>query len=351
MSISTRALTYVGAAMFALSAMAGAALSQDKMKFVFGTSHPPHVGPGIAFDKKMKPLFDQHSNGRIAVDLHFSRAICAEQVCVEMMRLGQVDMGTISAANLGAFGRAVDFLTLPYLFENQMAALPAIEGWLNDEINKLTHSVMGVHVWGWAPVCGQRQLLQDVRNVKVPSDLKGIKLRVTKSPTEFTLISDWGAVAVPYDWAAVYQGIQSGVVNGLFLPDCHLWSEKFHEIIDFSTRVNGSWNLNLLVMDLKRYKELPDWARGAVDKTGIAITKEIFANDDAWLAESRKILESKGVVTFHVPNEEESKLWRKGAVGAWIQAKGQYDPALVKRILEAQGKMDFVKELQAAGAL
>ena len=98
------------------------------------------------------------------------------------MRLGQVDMGTISAANLGAFGRAVDFLTLPYLFENQMAALPAIEGWLNDEINKLTHSQMGVHIWGWVPVCGQRQLLQDVRLVKVPGDLKGIKLVSRKAP-------------------------------------------------------------------------------------------------------------------------------------------------------------------------
>ena len=351
MSMFIRVPALVGIVLFASSAMAGAALAQDQEKFVFGTSHPPHVGPGIVFDKQMKSLFDQHSGGRISVDLHFSRAICSEQVCVEMMRLGQVDMGTISAANLGAFGRAVDFLTLPYLFENQMAALPAIEGWLNDEINKLTHSQMGVHIWGWVPVCGQRQLLQDVRLVKVPGDLKGIKLRVTKSPTEFTLISDWGAVAVPYDWAAVYQGIQSGVVNGLFLPDCHLWSEKFHEIIDFSTRVNGSWNLNLLVMDLKRYEELPNWAGEAVDRTGVAITKEIFANDDAWLAESRKILESKGVVTFHVPNEEEVKLWRKGAVGAWIQSKGQYDPALVARILNAQGKMDFVKELEAAGAL
>ncbi len=54
---------------------------------------------------------------------------------------------------------------------------------------------------------------------------------------------------------------------------------------------------------------------------------------------------------FHVPNEEEVKLWRKGVVGAWVQSKGQYDPVLVTRILNAQGKMDFVKELEAAGTL
>ena len=31
------------------------------------------------------------------------------------------------------------------------------------------------------------------------------------------LIKNWGAVPVPYDWAQLYQGLQTGVVSGQYV--------------------------------------------------------------------------------------------------------------------------------------
>jgi len=45
------------------------------------------------------------------------------------------------------------------------------------------------------------------------------------------------------------------------------------------------------------------------------------------------------------------KLWRAGAVDAWLNAKGAYDPATAERVLKEQGLDDFIVTLKEAGAL
>ena len=44
-------------------------------------------------------------------------------------------------------------------------------------------------------------------------------------------------------------------------------------------------------------------------------------------------------------------MWREGAVGAWKNAKGTFDPVLAERALSEQGMDEFIATLKAAGAL
>ena len=61
---------------------------------------------------------------------------------------------------------------------------------------------------------------------------------------------------------------------------------------------------------------------------------------------------NKAVVTeWYRPNEDELKLWRAGAVEAWLNAKGTYDAATAQQVLEEQGMTDFIALLKKAGAL
>ena len=43
--------------------------------------------------------------------------------------------------------------------------------------------------------------------------------------------------------------------------------------------------------------------------------------------------------------------WRKGAIGAWKNAKGTFDPAKAERVLAEQNLYDFIDALKEAGAL
>jgi len=44
-------------------------------------------------------------------------------------------------------------------------------------------------------------------------------------------------------------------------------------------------------------------------------------------------------------------LWREGAIGAWKDAKGTFNPELAERALSEQGMDDFIATLKEAGAL
>ena len=54
---------------------------------------------------------------------------------------------------------------------------------------------------------------------------------------------------------------------------------------------------------------------------------------------------------WYVPSEAEMTKWRSGAIGAWLDAKGTFEPEVAKRVLLEQGMDGFVAQLEKAGAL
>lgn len=57
------------------------------------------------------------------------------------------------------------------------------------------------------------------------------------------------------------------------------------------------------------------------------------------------------ITEWYEPNDAEMALWRAGAVGAWKNARGTYDPKLAERALAEQGLDDFIATLKQADAL
>jgi hypothetical protein len=52
-----------------------------------------------------------------------------------------------------------------------------------------------------------------------------------------------------------------------------------------------------------------------------------------------------------VPSAAELSQWREGASGAWLDAKGTFEPDGARRVLQEQGMDGFVAQLEKAGAL
>ena len=197
---------------------------------------------------------------------------------------------------------------------------------------------------------GFRHLGNARGSVKHPNDLKGVKMRVTKSPIEYTLIKTWGGVPVPYDWTQLYQGLQTGVVEGQYVQVPWQRIAKLHEVTKYYTEVGGAWGGNHISMDLRQYKKLSDqevaWLREAMTNFG----NEARASDQAWTKETIEKMKQE-ITEWYVPTDAEMAAWRKGAVGAWVGAKGTYDKKLAERALAEQGLNDFIASLKEAGAL
>lgn len=334
---------------FAAALATQSAWAQERLKLSIGSTTSPAWSLGKGLHNIMKPNLEKYSGGRIELTIHGGGALCNEQGCVEQMKLGQIDMATLSSGNVGAFGTAFDVINLPYVFQDGDTANRILNAWLAKELSQRAEKEMKVHTIALVPVGGFRNIVNTQREARVPQDLKGLKIRVTKSPTEFNLVKAWGAVPVPYDWAQLYEGLQSGVVQGMYLQDAFTSAGKFFEVVKFVTEVNGAYSAHPILMDLGRYNKLPQWAKDALDKVGADLMRESYALDVAWVKTAEQAMQGK--VKSYKPNPAEMAQWHKGAKDAWVAVKGTYDPKLAQRILEEQGQKDLIADLKAAKAL
>lgn len=331
-----------------LLAAVGIACAQDTMRLTLAHGNPPTIPTTYWFDYLGSKL-TEYSGGKITVNLQGAGTLCSEHKCVEQAKLGQIDIGSVSGGNIGAFGQTVDILNLPYIFKDDAAAEKLINGWLGDELSRRAENELGLHFIAIIPSLGFRNLDNSKREIRVPADTKGIKFRVTKSPVELNLVRTWGGTAVPYDWAQLYDGLQSGVVDGMYIPDAYVAGQKFYEVSKFITETGGGWNTHILFMDKKRYDGLPPATRKIIDRIGSEIKARSFKIDAEWTAKEMKVLEGK--VKIYQPTPAELQQWYGGAPPAWASVKGTYDPALARRVLQEQGQDELIKKLQAAGAL
>lgn len=305
---------------------------------------------GDAIDQALIPKAAELSGGDIVVEPHYRKSLCGEQKCGEQANQGLLQLWTSSTANFGNFGTALSIFDLPYIFKDIASADRISEQWMSDmqcaEAAETTgHICFVVYSSG-----GFRELGNATRPVHVPDDMKGLKWRVTKSPIEYTLIKNWGASPVPYDWTQLYQGLQTGVVEGQYvaIPWQHI--AKLHEVAKYYTKIGGSWSGNQISMDVAQYNALSPEEQKWVQESTQAFGESVRELDQKWVEDG--IAAIKGdIKEWYEPNEEEMKLWRAGAVGAWKDAKGTYDPALAERALAEQGLDDFIATLKKAGAL
>ncbi len=305
---------------------------------------------GDAIDQALIPTLEEVSGGKMSIEPHYRKSLCSEQSCGEQANQGLIQLWTSSTANFGNFGTALAIFDLPYIFKSIEDADRISSNWLAKKqcdiaAEEAGHVCLTVYSSG-----GFRQLGNAHGPVHVPSDMEGVKWRVTKSPIEYTLIKNWGAVPVPYDWAQLYQGLQTGVVSGQYVATPWQHVAKLHEVAKYFTEIGGSWSGNQLSMDKRQYDKLTDQEKEWLHAAAKAFGQKVQDLDRAWVEAGETAIKAE-IKEWYVPTEAELVKWRAGAIDAWLNAKGSFDPATAERVLQEQGMDDFIAQLKAAGAL
>ncbi len=346
--MNIRALIKPAATAMALLLMANGALADKVLKL--GTVGRLGMPIGDAIDQAFIPTLEKVSGGKLKVEPHYRGSLCGEQTCGEQANQGLLQLWTSSTANFGSFGTELAIFDLPYIFKSIEDADRISREWLSDRQCKLAAETTGHVCLVVYSSGGFRQLGNAQRPVHVPSDMEGIKWRVTKSPIEYTLIKNWGAVPVPYDWTQLYQGLQTGVVSGQYVAVPWQHIAKLHEVAKYFTEIGGAWSGNQLAMDARQYNALTDEEKEWLHIAAKAFGDRVSELDRQWVADGEEAIKGS-IEEWYVPTDDELSMWRQGAISAWLDAKGTFDPEVAERILKDQGMDDFIAQLKEAGAL
>ncbi|NKB64961.1 MAG: C4-dicarboxylate ABC transporter substrate-binding protein [Gammaproteobacteria bacterium] len=302
---------------------------------------------GDAIEQALIPTATEVSGGKMIIEPHYRGSLCGEQKCGEQANQGLLQLWTSSTAN---FGTALSIFDLPYIFKDIPSADKISKDWMSDLQCEEAAKTAGHRCFVVYSSGGFREMGNTVKPVHTPADLKGIKWRVTKSPIEYTLIKNWGAIPVPYDWTQLYQGLQTGVVEGQYVAIPWQHVAKLHEVAKYFTKIGGSWSGNQISMDVTQYEALSAEEKEWIHTASQAFGESVRQLDQKWVEDGVTAIKSE-IKEWYEPTDEEMALWREGAIDAWKNAKGTFDPALAEKALAEQGLDDFIAKLKAAGAL
>lgn len=181
-----------------------------------------------------KRLVELKSRNRITVKIYPNCQLGAESEQFQSVSENIIQMTLASGGILGSFVPEYMAFTIPYLFDSFEILQDTLESPVGKEFNDLMIKKVNVRVLAWG-YFGQRHFTNNVRPIKSPSDLKGLKIRVTETPDMIKMIESMGAQPVPINYSELYTSLQQGVVDGQENPYSVIEAAKLYEVQKYLT--------------------------------------------------------------------------------------------------------------------
>lgn len=176
-------------------------------------------------------LVEKKTNGRIKVVVGGSSQYADDVEALTSMRLGVL---AFSANSQGATSNVVPqfaVLGLPFLFQDLPQAWKVMDGPFGDELRKYAAQRGLVLLALWDN--GIRHASNNVRPIRTPEDLAGVKIRTPADPITVEIFQALGANPTPLPFSELYIALQQGVVDGQENPLMNIYSSKLHEVQKF----------------------------------------------------------------------------------------------------------------------
>ena len=174
-------------------------------------------------------LVEKGTNGEVEVQAHHASALGNEREALEGVRMGTIQMGTLSSGPAPGFFAPVMAFDVPYLFSSAPAAWNAFDGDFGQEFSDAFLQKTGVRILGITEN-GYRHFTNAVREVKTPADMKGLKIRTMENPLHMEMVKAMGADPTPIAFGELYMALQQKVVDGMECPIVLIHDMKFYEV-------------------------------------------------------------------------------------------------------------------------
>lgn len=204
-TIVAGALALTATAALAMPALAQGKAATLKIGWTSTDSAQDPYGIGAKlFKEKVEALVP----GQVQVSLFPNRQIGDEKELLEGMRFGTVDMGVITNAVIANLETGFQVNDLPFLYADEAQARRVLDGPVGQEL-KDRLAKKGVIALGFMEG-GFRSMLNNVRPVVNPEDVKGVKYRVMQNPVFIDMFASLGGNAIPMAWGEVFTAVQQG---------------------------------------------------------------------------------------------------------------------------------------------
>jgi tripartite ATP-independent transporter DctP family solute receptor len=278
--LSTRGLLrLIVAASLAACALAGAGAAQAQTKTLLRISTPavPDDWHGKMWSV-FKEVLDKSAPGEFDVQINLNATLFKQGTEPAAMARGNLELSSISAFDIAKQVPEFSIFTAGYVIRDPQHQAKVFAGPVGQEMFKLASDKMDVTLL--TPIyLGTRQInLRDVRPVRTPADLKGVKLRMPGSKEWLFLGEALGATATPLAFGEVYLGLKTGTIDGQDNPLPTVRAAKFYEVTKQLVLTNHLVDGIFIAISDKAWKALSDSQRQKVQAAANAAAQ--YNNDN-----------------------------------------------------------------------
>lgn len=132
------------------------------------------------------------------------------------------------------------------------------------------------------------------KELREPKDARGLKFRVQNSEVLDAQFKALKAVPRKMAFGEMYQGLQTGVVNGAENPYSNIYSQKIHEVQKFITESNHGLLSYMVIVNTNFWNSIPEDIRAELSKILDEVSVEVNKKShDLNLADKQKSLTLK----------------------------------------------------------
>ena len=222
--LSRRALIAAG-----FAAALPAARAQNKVLLRISTPAVPDDWHGKMWTV-FKDTLDKSAPGEFDTQVNLNATLFKQGAEPAAMARGNLELSSISAFDIAKLVPEFSIFTAGYIIRDPQHQQKVFNGPVGEEMFKRVSDKMDVTIL--APIyLGTRQVnLREVRAVKTPADLKGVKLRMPGSKEWLFLGEALGATATPLAFGEVYLALKTGTIDGQDNPLPTVRAAKFYEV-------------------------------------------------------------------------------------------------------------------------
>ena len=322
---------------FALVGLLSAGAWAQEAELKMGSSSAKADQLSVSMDK-FAELMAAKSGGKLRGQV-FYQSLGVEHQLLQGAQAGSIDVGMISNGNAARYTNAYLVYDLPFLFKKYDDMLEQLGSPLGREAVATFEKDTGLKALYVIGFGSGRDVQTRNKRLRVPNDIKGLKIRTISTPVEFAIYRAWGANPTPVDWGQTYTALQQGVVDGMQSNIGPVWSGKFDEVVKHNIRLNYTASFVQVYMNPKKWSSLA----GADQKIVMDAAREA----ETW---SRKVaaeqveaylgdLKKRGMEIYY-PSAAEYRQWTAIREKVWKevaeQQKGKINIELANKILAAQ---------------
>jgi TRAP-type transport system periplasmic protein len=220
----------------------------------FGHAQPPSSTVNMAA-MEFKKAVEKASKGEIIIEVFPGGALGGNPQMVQAVRMGSVDITTNGNSFYTAFAPKLNVLDLPYLFNGYLHVIAVFDGPIG---KSLLEEFAQYNLKGLAFLDqGFRHTTNNIRPIRVPDDLKGIKIRVAPNKAHVMCFQLLGANVVTMSFTEVYMAMQTNAVDAQENPTNVIFASRFQEVQKYMSLTRHAYTVGPLVMNLKKFNSLP----------------------------------------------------------------------------------------------